>query len=107
MSLLMERAGLDVVQAELQRIMDLCTPCRLWGRPKPAPKVSSSHPKAANDEVEFDYLFFENHPLSHMIDRASRLHRGKVTADRSYPSEFSWEAERNSSRVGNSVLEFP
>ena len=60
----LDRAGVDIAEAELKLVVALCKACRMWQLPRQTPKDRRGGPERFCEQVEFDYLIYKNHPIS-------------------------------------------
>ena len=51
---LLERAGLEVDEPLIDKVLLLCRPCLMWGKPAPRPQVGTGGPSRLNEQVEVD-----------------------------------------------------
>ena len=53
-------------------VVDTCRECRAWQRPKQEPAPSVELTMKQNDQVQGDIMFYKQHLIWHMVDRAER-----------------------------------
>ena len=63
----------DVI-ALVPGVIDTCRECRAWQKPGPDPTPSIELAERQNEQIEGDILFFREHMVWHMVDRADRWH---------------------------------
>ena len=63
-------------------IVDTCRECRAWQRPDNETVPSMRLATAFNELVEVDLMFYKQHIILSMIDRASRWHAAKEVPNR-------------------------
>lgn len=78
----LEKAGLELPDAELQKVVDLCKICRMWKMPVGVAKTRTTLPTRANKEVEFDFMFYKAEPVGVHVDRADRFGLVTIVASR-------------------------
>ena len=72
-------AAAGVPEQTLKLIRDItanCRQCRIWTTPSPDTKASHDVTTKVNETVEFDLMFYKQHIICHIVDRASRFHGG-------------------------------
>ena len=55
-------------------VIDTCKECRAWQKHRPEVKPSIELVTKQNEQVEADILFYKDHMIWHMVDRADRWH---------------------------------
>lgn len=88
MKSILERAGIDAVEAEIIKVIKACKSCAMWQLPLQNPSHRTSHPSAVNQQCEFDYFSNEgqNKPIGHILDLFIRYPLTDQREDKSFES---------------------
>jgi len=79
---LLERAGIEIPESEVEKVIKNCSVCRAWRLPPSSPKVKTTLPERFNLIVDFDFMFYHNIPCGVFTDGAIRVSLGHVTVGR-------------------------
>ena len=63
-------------------IIDTCRECRAWAKPSPDITPAIEMATKQNEYVEGDLMFYKQHIIMHLIDRADRFHATRVVASK-------------------------
>ena len=75
MERVLSAAGVSpAILSQIPAVLDTCRECRAWQKPGPDPSPTVELATRQDEYIEADIMFYKEHMIWHMIDRADRLH---------------------------------